>query len=145
MARAVNALGRFLGSYMSACTGAIVGAITSIRAPGADAALLGSLAAIAGTVDFKPPVMAGGTVVPYEVSAQGARAGGALQETLDANNADLIQTIISVIGAQTSAIVAAVNGLQGAGRSGGELSAQRVIDEINRRTQMFSASPLRGV
>ena len=85
--------------------------------------------------------MATGSVMPYEVSAQLARCAADIQDTLNANNEDLIQTIISVAGQLVSAVQAsgqrtpAVNGL----------SAQQIIDEINRRTQMFAASPLKGV
>ena len=84
--------------------------------------------------------MASGTVVPYDISEQLARSSQDIQSTLDANNEDLIQTIISVAGQ----IVAAVNGLQTASTSGG-LTAQQVINAINQRTQMFGASPLAGV
>lgn len=144
MAQAVNALGRFVAGCMVACTNALLGGIAAIGVPEADAALLRRLSAIEGTVNLVPPVAATGTVAPYEVSRQG-RGDERLRGALDANNADLIQTIISVIGAQTSAIVQAVNGLQGAGRGEGAVSAQRIIDEINRRTQMYAISPLRGV
>lgn len=144
MAQAVNALGRFIAGRMAACTNAMIGSIAALGATGTDAALLERLSAIANTVSCAPPVLAAGAVAPYEVEAQQARIGDALQRTLEENNADLIQTIISVIGAQTSAVVAAVNGIQRVGGDGGA-SVQRVIDEINRRTQMFSASPIRGV
>ncbi len=95
-------------------------------------------------IRFREPVMATGAVLPYEVAAQVARTGADIQATLDANNEDLIQTIISVIGAQTTAIVTALQASRQAG-TGGALTAQQVINEINRRTQMFSASPLKGV
>ena len=141
MAQAVNALGRFLAGHMALCTGALLGGIAAIGTPGADAAVLRRLSAIEGTVRLVTPVAATGAIAPYEASRQG-RGDAELRGAMDANNADLIQTIISVIGAQTSAIVQAVNALQGA-RSEGGVSAQRIIDEINRRTQMYSASPLR--
>ena len=145
MAQAVNALGRFLAGHMAACTNALIGSVAALRPTGVDDALARRLSAIAGSVNVAPPAAAAGSVTPYEVASQQARFGSELQGTLDANNADLIQTIISVIGAQTAAIVAAVNGLQSGGGRDGGVSAQRIIDEINRRTQMFSASPLRGV
>ncbi len=142
-AQAANALGRFLAGCMANCTNALIGSVLAVGAPEADAALLRRLAAIEGTVRVTPPVAATGAVTPYEVG-QRSESDAALRSALDANNADLIQTIISVIGAQTSAIVQAVNGLQG-GRGDSGASAQRIIDEINRRTQMFSMSPLKGV
>ena len=92
---------------------------------------------------FRTPAMATGGVMPYEVSEQIARSASDIQDTLDANHEDLIQTIISLAGQ----IVAAVQRVEsrGAATGAGGMSAQQIIDEINRRTQMFSASPLRGV
>ncbi|MDO4866152.1 MAG: hypothetical protein Q4C10_06305 [Clostridia bacterium] len=96
------------------------------------------------SITFKLPTVAT-NAVPYEVAAQAATSAADMQATLDANNEDLIQTIISVIGAQTTAIVAALQAMERRGASGSPLTAQQVINEINRRTQMFSASPLKGV
>ncbi len=132
MGLAVNALGRYLAGHMTNCANAIVATIGNV----------GGLAAM-GRVEYAVPAMASGAVTPYEASARLARSNEQLQGTLDANNEDLIQTIISVIGAQTSALVAAI---QSSGRGGdGGLTAEQIIGEINRRTQMFSASPLTGV
>lgn len=99
----------------------------------------GMLAALKG-VTFTMPAMATGGVMPYEVSAQIAKSAADIQGTLNANNEDLIQTIISVAGQ----LVAAVGRIQ-PGQSAGGMTAQQVIDEINRRTLMFGASPLKGV
>ena len=93
-------------------------------------------------ITFKMPAMATGGIMPYEVSAQIAKSAADIQGTLDANNEDLIQTIISVIGAQTTALVTALTNNR---QTVGGQSAQQIINEINRRTQMFSASPLAGV
>ena len=101
----------------------------------------GMLSAI-GRLRFRAPAMSTGSVLPYDVAAQIAATGASLETTLNANNEDLIQTIISVAGQ----IVAAVQHLNtGAGTPGGGLTPQQIINEINRRTQMFSASPLKGV
>ena len=96
------------------------------------------------SITFRLPAVAT-SAVPYEVAAQAATSAADMQATLDANNEDLIQTIISVIGAQTTAIVAALQAMERNGATGSLLTAQQVINEINRRTQMFSASPLKGV
>ena len=80
--------------------------------------------------------------MPYEISAQIAQSTADLQGTLDANNEDLIQTIISAVGSQTAAIVAALARLN---TGGAGLSAQQVVAAINQQTLMFGASPLRGV
>jgi len=76
------------------------------------------------------------------VAAQIERTGADIQNTLDANNEDLIQTIISVIGAQTSAIVSALRTNQQQGAANNGLTARQVIDDINRRAQMFGSSPI---
>lgn len=99
----------------------------------------GMAAALRG-ITFRMPAMATGGVMPYEVSAQIAKSTADIQGTLNANNEDLIQTIISVAGQ----LVAAVGRIQ-PGQSAGGMTAQQVIDEINRRTLMFGASPLKGV
>ena len=107
------------------------------------AVTIGMLTALR-SITFRVPNVAT-SAVPYEVAAQAAKSAADMQATLDANNEDLIQTIISVIGAQTTAIVAALQAMERNGASGNTLTAQQVINEINRRTQMFSASPLKGV
>lgn len=104
-----------------------------------NAVTAGMIAAM-NAITFRMPAMATGSVMPYEVSAQIAQSTDRLQHTLDANNEDLIQTIISV----ASQIVAAMNN-RPAQQSASGMTAQQVINEINRRTQMFSASPLKGV
>ena len=105
-----------------------------------NAVTAGMVTALRG-LQFRVPAMATGAVLPYEVSAQIARSTADLQGTLDANNEDLIQTIISVAGQ----IVAAIQRQPSGGVSVGGATAQQLINEINRRTQMFSASPLKGV
>jgi hypothetical protein len=129
MGQAVSALGTFLSRQMANSTNAIVGSISGLAA----------------NLRYHEPVMATGTVLPYDVAAQIAKTGADLQGTLDANNEDLIQTIISVIGAQTSAIVAALKANpQQQGATAGALTAQQMIDDINRRAQMFGSSPILG-
>ena len=100
----------------------------------------GMMAALS-QVQIRMPAVASGSLVPYEVSAQIAKSTADLQGTLNANNEDLIQTIISVAGQ----LVAAVGRIQPGQPSAAGLTAQQVIDEINRRTLMFGASPLKGV
>ena len=86
--------------------------------------------------------MASGTVLPYDVAAQIARTGSDIQNTLDANNEDLIQTIISVAGQIVAAVQGQGNREQATGNRNGGMTAQQVIDDINRRAQMFGSSPI---
>jgi len=76
------------------------------------------------------------------VAAQIARAGMDIQNTLTANNEDLIQTIISVAGQIVAAVQAQGNREQGTGNRNGGMTAQQIIDDINRRAQMFGSSPV---
>ena len=89
---------------------------------------------------FRMPAVATGTLMPYEVSAQLARSTADIQGTLDANNEDLIQTIISVAGQIVAAVRASSNG--GATDKNEGPTAAQLIDEINRRTLMMGASPI---
>ena len=91
---------------------------------------------------FRAPAMANGSILPYEVAAQIAATGERIETTLNANNEDLIQTIISVAGQ----IVAAIQRQSATPSVGsGGPSLQQIIDGLNRQTQMFGASPLKGV
>ena len=85
--------------------------------------------------------MASGTVLPYDVAARIARTGMDIQNTLDANNEDLIQTIVSVAGQIVAAVQASGHARQPEHAANG-LTAQQVIDDINRRAQMFGNSPV---
>ena len=108
------------------------------------AAVVAGMTAVVNRLTITIPTMATGSVLPYDVVMQMQRSNAELQSTLDANNEDLIQTIISVVTAQTSAIVGAINN-QNRGGGVSRINAQQIINEINQRTQMFNASPLKGV
>ena len=101
----------------------------------------GMISALRG-LTFTMPNVANGGLMPYEVSAQIAKSTADLQNTMDANNEDLIQTIISVAG-QIVAAIQRGDSRQAAGTGG--ITAQQVINEINRQTLMYGASPLKGV
>lgn len=103
------------------------------------AAVENGMLAAASRIEFHMPAMASGTVLPYDVSAQIAKTGQDIMTAMDANNEDLIQTIISVAGQ----IVNALGGLRAAPAVGG-MTAQQVINALNQRTQMFGESPLQG-
>ncbi|MBQ9039303.1 MAG: hypothetical protein IJ119_07445 [Clostridia bacterium] len=157
MSQAVSALGTFLAGQLANCTNAIVktignrdierpenGTVRRFQRDGAGRPKRTGNRngwGFAG-LNYHAPVMASGTVLPYDVAAQIARAGMDIQNTLDANNEDLIQTIISVAGQIVAAVQAQGNREQGTGNRNGGLTAQQVIDDINRRAQMFGSSPI---
>ena len=131
MSQAVSALGTFLSGQLANCTNAIVKTVSGLSA--------------VANIQYHQPVMASGTVLPYDVAAQIARAGMDIQNTLDANNEDLIQTIISVAGQIVAAVQASnVGALSERPRAIGNrpYTAQQVINDINRRAQMFGSSPI---
>ena len=130
MGQAVSALGTFLANQMATCANAITETIGNV----------GGVAGLRG-LEYHAPVMATGSVLPYEVSAQIAKTGEDIQDTLNANNEDLIQTIISAAGQIVAAVQAA--GRSNAANDGaGGLTVQQVIRQINRNTQMLGRSPL---
>lgn len=134
MANAVNALGTYIAGHMTNCTNAIVSTI------GATA----ELSTVRG-LDYYAPAMATGGVMPYDVSAQIARSTAALQGTLDANNEDLIQAMVSAIGNASLTIVNAIQAqMRGIG-GGNNVTAQQLINEINRQSMMYGRTPIQGV
>jgi len=95
-------------------------------------------------VQYRAPAMASGSVLPYAVAAQYARETERLQSTIEASNEDMTQAVISAISSAALAIVGAVQKYSGGSTGSGGPSAQNIIDEINRRTNMFNRSPLKG-
>ena len=130
MGQAVNALARCLTGQMILCANAITASV-------------GALSAVRG-LNAYPPALASGAVLPYSATVQADRTAEALRQALDANNEDLIRAMVSAIGNAASAVVAAVQAQDRGGRGDG-LTSRLLIDDINRRAQMFAASPLKGV
>jgi hypothetical protein len=95
-------------------------------------------------VQYRAPAMASGSVLPYAVAAQYARETERLQNTIEASNEDMTQAVIGAISSAALAIVGAVQKYGGGDGGFGGLNAQNVIDEINRRTNMYNRSPLKG-
>ena len=159
MSGAVNALGSYLAQHMASCANAIISSIlfaTNFTTPvpvsfqlnkisGEGATLIGRLSALSGGVGYSAPVYSAGTVIPYEIAAKIESAAADIQQSIDEMNEGLSQIIISAIASQTSALLAALQEL-GRMKSGVDTSGmvQQTIDEINRRTLMFSGSPLKG-
>jgi hypothetical protein len=125
MGAAINALGRYLANQMIYCTNALITHIGGVGVTG---------------IEYHAPAMASGAVLPYDIAAQIARTGESIERTLNDNNEDLIQTIISV----AAQLAAAMRAGQTAPATAGGMNAQQLINEINRRTQMFGTSPIMG-
>ena len=91
---------------------------------------------------YTAPVISTGAVLPYSVAAGVAsepRKAGIDENDLD----ELGRTLVSAMG---SAVMAIVTAIQHSERSGSAMDlsgiTQRTIDDINRRTRMYSASPI---
>ena len=133
MANAVNALGTYLANHMTTCTNSIVQTI------GAN-----SITALAG-MNYYQPAMANGGIMPYDVAMQIARSTQELQHTLDANNEDLIQALVSAMGNAANSIITAMQ-RNGYNNNVNQRAAYgNGIDAINRTTLMYGKSPLKGV
>ena len=103
----------------------------------------GMLAALKG-IQFHMPVMATGSVTPYAVASEAAQRDRVLQDTMNNNNEDLIQAMVSAIGNAANAIITAVQAQGGNNHIAG-LTSRQVLDEFNRAAMMYAASPLKGV
>ena len=129
MAGAVNALGVYLANHMTNCTNSIVQTI------GANSVFAG--------MNYYQPAMANGGIMPYDVAMQIARSTQEIQNTLDANNEDLIQALVSAMGNAANSIITAMQRNQN--NVNQRRSYGQSIDDINRSTLMFGKSPLKGV
>ena len=132
MGAAVNALGKYIANHMTSCTNSIVQTIAANAVP------------LSG-VDYYQPAMANGGIMPYDVAMQIARSTQELQNTLDANNEDLIQAMVSAVGNAAQSIVQAMMQQAARGNTNRVVNTRTVVDDINRAGQMFGQSPIKGV
>lgn len=158
MEAAVNGLGRYLSQRLADCANAIITAILSAgsiplplpvslelnKIGGDRATLAGKLEALSN-VGFSAPTFSTGTVMPYEVRAEIQRSTNKITDAIDEAAAEIIGSNISALGSLGAMIVAAIkeNGM-GNAHFDTSSAVQNTIDEINRRTQMFNSSPLKG-
>lgn len=108
------------------------------------AAVQGGMLAALKSIQFRMPVMATGSVTPYAVASDAAQRDRELQDTMNNNNEDLIQAMVSAIGNAANAIITAVQ-TQGGNNHIAGLTSRQVLDEFNRAAMMYAASPLKGV
>ena len=160
MADAVNSFAAFIGERLNACANGIISAIymaSDITLPlpvsmkidsldaGRYAAMLSDLQALKNAgMSYTAPVMSTGTVLPYSVSAQIASLDG-IADSIETSNDELGQTVVNAISSAAMAIITAIRQSGDTRGEGVDLSGitQRTIDDINRRTRMYSASPIR--
>lgn len=94
-------------------------------------------------INFREPLMASGSVMPYAVSAQIEKTGSDIMRTLDTNTDDMIAAMTGIAAQMAAQIVAAISA-QGAGTTPG-VGVNGVIEALNQRTRAMGVSPLLGV
>lgn len=156
MSDAANAFASFLNAKLAECANGIISAIyaaSDIPIPipvslqiddidlGRYAGMLSGLSALSN-VSYTAPAVATGTVMPYSVTVSEASLDK-LAGTIETSNDELGQVVVSAISSAAMAIITALQQAQMRGESP-DLSGitQQTIDDINRRTRMFSASPI---
>ena len=156
MSEAVNAFASFLNAKLAECANGIISAVyaaSDIRFPipvslkiddidlGKYAGMLSGLSALS-SVSYTPPAISTGTIMPYSVTVSDVSLSK-LAGTIETSNDELGQVVVSAISSAAVAIITALQQAQMRGESP-DLSGitQQTIDDINRRTRMYSASPI---
>ena len=150
----VSALAGYVGDRLTACANGIISTLYTVTSTVhsmpvtidgiSEADISRMLIALSDLPAwcYTAPVISTGAVLPYSVAAgvvsEPRKAG------IDDNDLDeLGQTLVSAMG---SAVMAIVTAIQHSERSGSAMDlsgiTQRTIDDINRRTRMYSASPI---
>lgn len=138
IAPSLNALGGALTSTMIASANAIN--MNLGRAYSTELAMANDIERIASSVAFVSPSIGYGSL-PYSVARA---ANDPVAEAVISSNEELGSLLVNAIASAVTTIVGAM------GRSGGGSVAdssylvQQTIDEINRRTRVYGASPLMG-
>ena len=103
-------------------------------------AQVGALHAISSQITYSVPLMATGTVVPYSITKADLMELG---HTIEASNDDLQYALVQAIAQAANLIVAAVQDIDTTTTIDQNMITKRTIEDINRRTLMFQASPLK--
>ena len=157
MSEAANAFAAFLGQKLAECANGVISAIyaasyvsvpipVSLRVSDIDlgryAGILDDLRGL-GSANYVTPAISTGTVMPYSVAAQ-SMALDRVTDSIEASNDELGQVIVSAISSAALAVVDAIR--RGGGQTGMidlDGLTQRTIDDINRRTIMYNARPIK--
>ena len=155
MSDAANAFAHYFADKLADCANGVISAIymaSDINLPlpvsmqigsigsGKYAAMLSDLSAIGS--GYTAPMMSTGSVMPYSVATFTATLDS-ITDSIETSNDELGQVVVSAIGSAAMAIVTAIQHSEKTG-SAMDFSGitQRTIDDINRRTRMYSASPI---
>ena len=152
MATVFNSYANALFNKLAACANGIISAVLyTMSAPvviapasieGAGATLLADLDALAQRLTFTAPALATGTVMPYSVAKYRNDAED-ITDAIEASNSDLSDILVQAIASAAQLVVAAVRDKNMSVNVDMDSITQHTIDDINRRTVMFQASPLK--
>ena len=106
------------------------------------ATLLTDLAELANRLTFTAPVMASGSVMPYSVAKARSDADD-IADAIETSNDDLRDVLTQAIASAAQLIVGAVRDKNMTVNVDMDSITEHTIDDINRRTVMFQASPLK--
>ena len=134
----------YLGEYAAAngmgeIGGRIGAAIVTKIAEGSNAQVA-ALNTISNQIAYVAPAMASGTIVPYAITKADLTD---LAQSIEASHDEMQSAMIQAILQAANMIVSAVQAIDTSTTIDDNMVARRTIDEINRRTIMFSASPLK--
>lgn len=147
------ALGTSILNKLAECANAIISAVlyaadipmqlsaSPIGGDGETATLAAALEELASRVTFTAPVMSTGSVMPYSVANVGNTTD--IADTIEASNGEMSDTMVQAIAGAANLIVSAIKALNLNVNVDMDSVTQRTIDDINRRTVMFQASPLK--
>ena len=155
---AVKAITGYIGRCLVTCANGIIAALYTVsdfaepvpvsvirfpdlRIPDAGVLRVMNMLGELSAVRYTPPTMSTGTVMPYS-----AQAGSSTQRKSGIDEADLDELGQVVVSAISSAALALVTAIQQSSARGEKIDlpdlTQRTIDDINRRTRMYSTSPI---
>lgn len=103
-------------------------------------AQVAAINAISAQIAYTAPLMSTGTVVPYSITKADLTELG---RTFEASNEELQYTLVQAIASAANLIVAAVQDIDTTTTIDQNMITRRTIEDINRRTLMFQASPLK--
>jgi phage-related protein len=106
-----------------------------------NSSLLTDLSELASRISYTAPVMSTGSVLPYSVAKSQSDADD-ITGAIEASNDDLKDVLVQAIASAAQLVASAVNNKNMSVNVDADSITQQTIDEINRRTLMFQASPL---
>jgi hypothetical protein len=146
----INAFSTALFNKLADCANGIISTLSylsgvpvTIEASSIESSsLLTDLSELASRISYTAPVMSTGSVVPYSVAKSQSDADD-ITGAIEASNDDLKDVLVQAIASAAQLVVSAVNSKNMSVSVDADSITQHTIDEINRRTMMFQASPLK--